>query len=36
MIAFSGSLLLIAIMCLVAAENFKAAKKLMGKFGTDA
>lgn len=36
MVAFSGSLLLIAIMCLVSAENFKAAKKFMAKFGADA
>jgi len=33
--AFSGSLLLIAIMCLFAAENYKAAKRFMAKFGED-
>ena len=35
LVVFSGSLLLIAIMCLVAAENFKTAKKFMEKFGVD-
>lgn len=33
--AFSGSLLLIAIMCLFAAENYNAAKRFMAKFGED-
>jgi len=36
MVAFSASLLTIAIMCLFSAEKYKSAQKFMSKFGVDA
>lgn len=36
MVAFSGSLLTIAVMCLFSAEKYKSAQKIMSKFGVNA
>ncbi|MBW3227744.1 hypothetical protein [Marinobacter adhaerens] len=35
-VAFSGSLILVAIMCLISAEKYKSARRFMEKFGSEA